>query len=199
MRLPVKPKQLPTTMPILSMRRATAMAVAMAAGLLARPRMISTSRMTCAGLKKCMPTNLLRTGRGRGERVDVERRGVRGQHCVGAAQPIQGAEDILLDGQTFEHRLDDEVGRRCRFQLAGAGYPGHGSGRVCGSQAALPDRATQACGDAPEPGIDHRIVLIDERDRVAGGGKTRGDPAAHGAGAHDRHEPYGVGAVTISW
>ena len=56
MRLPTKPKALPTGIAILPMRFVTACAVASASREDSRPRTTSTSRMTFAGLKKCMPT-----------------------------------------------------------------------------------------------------------------------------------------------
>ena len=55
-RLPTKPKALPTGIAILPMRLVTACAVASASREDSRPCTTSTSRMTFAGLKKCMPT-----------------------------------------------------------------------------------------------------------------------------------------------
>ena len=56
MRLPTKPKQLPTTTLTLPSRLPTSDAVAITSGLVCLPRTISSSRITFAGLKKCMPS-----------------------------------------------------------------------------------------------------------------------------------------------
>ena len=52
MRLPTKPRQLPTSTPTLLSRFARSIEVAITAGLVALPRTISSRRMTFAGLKK---------------------------------------------------------------------------------------------------------------------------------------------------
>ena len=57
-RLPTKPGQTPTGTAILPRRRATAMAVARISGAVAAPRTTSTSSMTLAGEKKCIPMTL---------------------------------------------------------------------------------------------------------------------------------------------
>ena len=56
MRLPTKPWVTPTTAGTLPILRPTAMAVASTSGAVSAPRTISRSRITFAGLKKCMPS-----------------------------------------------------------------------------------------------------------------------------------------------
>ena len=108
-RLPTKPGQLPTTTPTLPSRLASAMAVAMTAGLVAVPRTISSSRITLAGLKKCRPMTSDGPRRRRGNRVDVDRRGVGRQDAAGPGHRVELAKHLLLQREVLEHRLDDQV------------------------------------------------------------------------------------------
>mmetsp|Transcript_27993 Transcript_27993/g.70260 ORF Transcript_27993/g.70260 Transcript_27993/m.70260 type:complete len:375 (-) Transcript_27993:29-1153(-) len=55
MRFPTNPSQLPTTTGVLWMSAATATTAVMVAGAVRAARTTSSSGMTCAGLKKCMP------------------------------------------------------------------------------------------------------------------------------------------------
>ena len=56
MRLPMKPSQLPASTAILPRVLASAITVAMVCGEVCWPRTFSSSLMTFAGLKKCVPT-----------------------------------------------------------------------------------------------------------------------------------------------
>ena len=56
MRLPTKPWHTPTTTGTLLIARPTAIAVASTSGAVSLPRTISSSFMTFAGEKKCMPS-----------------------------------------------------------------------------------------------------------------------------------------------
>ena len=56
MRLPMKPSHTPATTATLPSRRASASAVASTSGAVRPPRTISSSFITCAGLKKCSPS-----------------------------------------------------------------------------------------------------------------------------------------------
>src|SRR6266702_3414918 len=58
MRLPTKPRQFPTTTPTLRSCLASANVVATTSLLVAVPRTISRRRITCAGLKKCVPMTM---------------------------------------------------------------------------------------------------------------------------------------------
>jgi len=61
MRLPTKPKQLPTTTHTLRMALVTLATAAMASGAVSLPLTSSTSFIMCAGEKKCIPST--RAGR----------------------------------------------------------------------------------------------------------------------------------------
>ena len=90
---------------------ASATAVASASGAVAAPRTISSSRMTLAGLKKCMPT----TSCGRAvaaaisstSRVEVLVASI----APGFADPVEIGEDPLLEVHLLEHRLDHDIRR----------------------------------------------------------------------------------------
>ena len=56
MRLPMKPSQTPETTAVLPMRRASDITVASTSGRVFFARTTSSSFMTLAGLKKCMPS-----------------------------------------------------------------------------------------------------------------------------------------------
>ena len=68
-----------------------------------------------AGQKKCMPATAAgRAGR-RGDRVDVEIGGVGGEDRAGRGDAIELGKDLPLDRHVFEHRLDDDIRARRRF------------------------------------------------------------------------------------
>ncbi len=96
----------------LAERLPSAITVAMVCAEVRRPRTFSSSLMTCAGLKKCVPTTccgrevLRRCGRCRASRCWW-----RGSHA-GAATRSSRANTSLLHRKVLEHRLDDDVGRR---------------------------------------------------------------------------------------
>ena len=85
------------------------MAVASVSGEDALPRTTSSSFITLAGLKKCVPA----TSFGRfvivGELVDVQRGGVGKQQRARLHHLIKFGEYRLLDVHLLEHRLDHEV------------------------------------------------------------------------------------------
>ncbi len=53
--------------------------------------------------------HILRPFRDGGDLVDVEIGRVGGEDRAGFADPVEVREDIFLDGDVFEHRLDHEV------------------------------------------------------------------------------------------
>ena len=111
MRLPTKPSQTPTstdTLPMLPAHRhrrrdhrpSTIFA----------PRTFSSRRITLAGAEEVHADHALRPLGRRGDLVDVERRGVGGEHGAGLGDRVELGEDLLLDRHLLEHRLDDDVG-----------------------------------------------------------------------------------------
>ncbi len=94
-RLPTNPGPLRTATPTLFSFFANASAVASTLVPVAAPRTISTSRMMCAGLKKCMP--MTASGRDVSPRdlVDAERRGVGREDGAGLRGGIDRGEHLL--------------------------------------------------------------------------------------------------------
>ena len=85
------------------------MAVAITGFAVFAPRTTSSSRITLAGEKKCMPMHMIGpAGDGR-DLVDVEIGGVGGEDRALLGDRVELAEDLLLDLHVLEHRLDDEV------------------------------------------------------------------------------------------
>ena len=78
----------------------------------AAPRTTSTSRMTCAGLKKCIPTTLA----GREVAAAIASMSSVEVLVASTASGFRGtvdvAEDLLLELHALEHRFDDDVGLR---------------------------------------------------------------------------------------
>ena len=110
MRLPTKPWQTPTTTGTLLILRPTAIAVASTSGAVSLPRTISSSFITLAGEKKCMPSTSRHAAGHLRDLVDVEIGGVGREHRAGLGDLLELAEQLLLDRHVLEHRLDHDVG-----------------------------------------------------------------------------------------
>ena len=140
MRLPMKPSHTRDTTAILPMRRETLINVASTSGAVAAPRTTSTSFMTFAGLKKCMPATSCGRRVACGDPVDVERGRVGREDRAGLRHAVERGEHLLLDRHVLEHRFDDEVGgRRRRRRRASAAKRG----------SAGPPRRARACLSRP--------------------------------------------------
>ena len=57
---------------------------------------------------------------------DRDGRGVGAEHRAGLADLVERAEDLVLDLDPLEDRLDHDVGVGRRVQLGGGGDPGEG-------------------------------------------------------------------------
>ena len=82
----------------------------------------STSFMTCAGLKKCMPMTSC------GREVTLAQSMIGSDEVVVAriarlADPVEVTEEVLLDGEVLGDRLDDEVDVAERLTRGRAGDP----------------------------------------------------------------------------
>src|SRR5918995_1588674 len=155
MRLPTKPKPLPTVTPILPARRASAWVVASAAAEDEPLLTISTRRMTWAGLKKCMPTTSA------GLAHLAHQRPIRRRTTLGKKQvPERLRLDRIL-------ALDEKRAgaRKRRFEWQ----------HCCrGQRLDDPRRRRQAA-----LGVRHRVQGVLEIGGVGGGGPG-GGPAARG-------------------
>src|SRR5437762_3425651 len=132
MRLPTKPWQTPTSTGTLLIRRPIASAVAMDGFADFSPRTTSSSRMTLAGLKECMPIERLpgdldhrhwntdvgedhrdaaahRAGADHGRLADLRRRRLRG-HVGNLGRLALGEEEVTLGFRLRRvERLDEEL------------------------------------------------------------------------------------------
>ena len=89
--------------------RRTRSAVSNGSSAVSSARTISTSGISGAGLKKCMPTTRSGPRRGGRDLGDGERRGVRREHRVGPADPVELGEELALRRELLDDRLDHEV------------------------------------------------------------------------------------------
>ena len=117
----------------------------------------------------------------RGERVDRDRAGVRGEDRGCGRERVELAPERLLDVDVLEHGLDDEIGVadggqvRRRRHAAEDRVPG---GLV---QLSLRDRAIEVAGDPVTPGLGAREIGLVERDVLPDGGMDLADAVAHEA------------------
>ena len=152
------------------------------------PRTISSSRMTLAGLKKCMPITLSGRLVARGDLVDVERGGVGRQHRAGLGQAVEPGEDLLLDRHLLEHGLDDDVGvaRRPSKSVVPVMRPMRFSTSAWVSRPRAGRAPRSSSRTMPRPRSSASWRDLDHGDRDARVGEVHGDAAAHGAGADHR-------------
>ena len=93
-------------------RCANANAASKASSLVCAVRTTSTSGSTGAGLKKCMPTTRSGVCVAVGDLRDRERRGVRGEDRGRRDEAVELAEELALDLEILEGRLDHELAVR---------------------------------------------------------------------------------------
>ena len=109
MRLPTKPRQLPTSTPILPSVFESCMQVAITSLEVALPRTISSRRMTLAGLKKCVPM----TDPGREVAAAISSifsvEVLLARIAPRLADAIEFVEDLFLERHAFEDGFDDHV------------------------------------------------------------------------------------------
>ena len=191
------------TTAVLPHASAVALTVSTTSGAVARPRTTSTSAMTGAGLKKCMPT--MRSG------------------CLSpAASAVIDSDEVLLakmasawrkissvsNRRTFaveilDDRLDHQAGRRQRIEAVTRLDPGERAALLVGARRPLSTArasapAIRSCG-LRQGGL---VRVVEEHGMARGRGHLR-DPAAHGAGADHgdgnrrcercHHRPLNVG------
>ncbi len=151
------------------------------------PRTTSSSRITLAGEKKCMPM----TASGRvvadGDLVDVEIGGVGGQHRALLDDLVELGEHVLLDVHALEHRLDHHVAIGQVLELERAGDQRHALFDIVHRDAALLGRVLVILADDREAAVERLLLHLDDGHRNAGIGEVHRDAAAHGAGADHAH------------
>ena len=63
--------------------------------------------------------DILRTRRDRGDRIDIQRRGIAGQDGARLGDAIETREDVTLQGHDLKNRFDNEIGigKLCKIGL----------------------------------------------------------------------------------
>ena len=120
-----------------------------------------------------------------GDFVDVEVRGVGGQHGAGLAHAVEFGEDGLLDTHLLEHRFDDQVCVLERVVGSGAVEARHHARLAVGVHAPLLDQAVVDLLDVGAAARQAGVVALDHRDRQARVEHRHRDARAHGAAADD--------------
>ena len=152
------------------------------------PRISSISGMTGTGLKKWIPTKRARRALAdrRGEPVDRDRRGVRGEDRGGRGDPVEVGPQRGLDVDVLEHGLDDEVGVGGGREVVRGGDAGEDRVAVRGVERLFATARSRLPAIRSRPASARASVRLVERDRLPGRGVDLGDAVAHEPGA--RHE-----------
>ena len=144
-------------------------------------RTTSTSGISGAGLKKCMPATRSGCASSAAIAPTEQRRRVRGQDRVGRADSLELREHRVLGLELFEHRFDHDVATRELVQLGDDAEPLER--RVPGGSVELPllDLAAEEVGDAlPCRLAASRVELVADRFEPRLDAQLR-DPRAHRA------------------
>ena len=129
------------------------------------------------------------------EAGDGQRRGVAGEDAVGGAQGFQALQQLALDLQLLDDRLDHQAGVGQFFQRIGRAQAGEGGGLGGGLQLAFlhqPGELPVDAGDGLGRGAGAGVV---QAHRVPGLGGDLGDAGAHGASADHGHRGFSVQGV----
>jgi hypothetical protein len=126
-----------------------------------------------------------------GDRGDRDRRGVGRQHGILAGDPVEVAEDLLLDLDLFEHRLDDQVHLGRRVQVGGHGDASEGGVALVGRHGLLVDHP----GERPFDGRDSPIECVGRDiandDVPPGNCRHLGDARPHQPCSDHQHPAHG--------
>ena len=131
---------------------------------------------------------------GRGDLVEVQRRGVGGQDGAGLADAVQAAKDVLLHVHVLEHGLDHQVHVGEVLQVERAAQQRHALLDGLRRQAALLGGVLVVGADGLEATVQGFLAGLDDVHRNAHVQEVHGDACAHGAGtdhAHRLHRQHG--------
>ncbi len=135
------------------------------------------------GREEVQAQHVLRPRRGGRDLLDVEVRGVAGQHRPGLADAVELGEHRLLHRHVFEHRFDHDVHLAQRVVGGRTGQSRHQRAASVGAHAAL---GHQRVIDLLHVGAAARQafgVALDHRHRQAGVEHRHRDAGAHRAAA----------------
>ena len=143
----------------------------------------STSFITGAGLKKCMPTTSCGRLVARAQRDDRQRRRGGGQDRAGLADLVEVLEQRGLDREVLGDRLDHEVDVGQVVERGGAGEPAEHLVAVRLLELAALDRLVERALDGRPHAVDLGLGPADVQHVVARLGEDLDDAGGHGAGA----------------
>jgi hypothetical protein len=142
--------------------------------------------MRSTGLKKCMPTTRSRREAELSDFVDRERRGIAGENGRRRQAARELGEELLLHGEVFDDRFDDEIAafEACiderRLQQ------GHAAALPVRGESPAPDLLVEERGSVGQCGGDRsRLDVLEAHGQVGLVGDEVGDPPAHDSGAED--------------
>ncbi len=154
-----------TSTPRLPSFRVTSQAVASVTSSVAGVRTTSTSGSTATGLKKWRPTTRSGCSRPARHRLDRERRRVRDQQALGGHDALERAEDVLLDGELLEDRLEHEVAARVGVDPSAGGDDRAEEPRLPLGEPSLRDQAGELAVDRGDGLLGTLGVDVREHDR----------------------------------
>ncbi len=120
-----------------------------------------------------------------GDRRHRQRRGVGGQHRIGADDALQLGEQALLDVQLFDDGLDHQVAAGQLGQAGGRTQALLVRGGIGGVQAAFVDQLVPLGAERVARLGDGIGLGVEQQHGAAGLRGNLGNAAPHGAGAHD--------------
>jgi hypothetical protein len=121
----------------------------------------------------------------RRQRVDRDRRGVRGKDRAGRSDRIEAAPQVRLDRLVLEHRFDDQVRVGRPAGVVGRDEALERRVALRGVQLALRDRTLEVARDPVPAGDGPPDLRLVQDDLLADRGMDLGDAVAHQAGAGD--------------
>ena len=121
----------------------------------------------------------------RGELGDRDRRGVGGDDAGRRRDRFDLLQDLLLEGEIFGGRLDDQVGVAECGVIDCGGDAGQRGITILGRDDAAVDLAFHVAGHGGHGLVQHRFLGVEQHDWEAGKGANMGDTVAHLARADD--------------
>ncbi|MDT4862452.1 hypothetical protein FQZ97_971090 [compost metagenome] len=129
------------------------------------------------------PSDALRTLAAGGDIRDHQRRGVAGENRRIAKHLFQGAEQLALDLDVLDHRLNGQVAAFQLLDPAAGGDAPDDLGALLRAVAPLAHGLVDQPGDELDGLLRRAFGGIEAAHRMAGLGEQLHDATAHGAGA----------------
>ena len=182
-RLPMKPWHTPATTGTFRMRLPSVIAVSSTSGAVFSPRTTSSSFITLAGEKKCMPTTSAGSRGGSRDLVEVEVGRVGSEDRAGLGDLVEPAEHLLLHVHVLVHRLDDEVAVGERGEIERRRQQPHGLGHLLFGQLPLRRAGLVILAHQAGAAVERLVAHLDDRHGDARRQEVHRNAAAHRAGA----------------